>query len=59
MVKNQRVNAGDAGSIPGLGKSPGGEMTTHTNVLTWIIPWTEEPGRIQSLGSQSWTQMSD
>ena len=28
------------------------EMATHSNVLDWEIPWTEEPGRLQSLGSQ-------
>ena len=28
------------------------EMTTHTSTLAWKIPWTEEPGRLQSMGSQ-------
>ena len=28
------------------------EMVTHSSILAWIIPWTEEPGRIQSMGSQ-------
>ena len=28
------------------------EMTTHSSILTWRIPWTEEPGRLQSMGSQ-------
>ena len=28
------------------------EMATHSNTLAWIIPWTEEPGRLQSTGSQ-------
>ena len=27
------------------------EMTTHSSILTWEIPWTEEPGRLQSMGS--------
>ena len=27
-------------------------MTTHSNVLAWKIPWTEEPSRLQSIGSQ-------
>ena len=31
------------------------EMATHSSILTWIIPWTEEPGRPKSIGSQSWT----
>ena len=28
------------------------EMTTHSNILAWRIPWIEEPGRTQSVGSQ-------
>ena len=34
-------------------------MATHFNILAWRVPWTEEPGRLQSLGLQSWTQLSD
>ena len=88
-------NAGDLGSIPGLGRSPGEgngnplqysclenstdrrawqdivngiskrrvlslgwegpleeEMVTHSNILAWKIPWTEESGRLRSIGSQ-------
>ena len=33
-------------------------MTTHSNILAWEIPWTEEPGGLQSMGSQSQTQLS-
>ena len=29
------------------------EMATHSSILTWKIPWTEGPGRLQSMGSQS------
>ena len=29
------------------------EMAPHSNILAWKIPWTEEPGRLQSMGSQS------
>ena len=36
------------GSIPELGRSPGGRMATHSSTLDWRIPWTEEPGRLQS-----------
>ena len=36
----------DAGSIPGLGRSPGGGNRTHSSVLAWRIPWTEEFGRL-------------
>ena len=28
------------------------EMTIHSSILAWRIPWTEEPGRLQSIGSQ-------
>ena len=28
------------------------EMATHSSILAWTIPWTEEPGRLQSMGSQ-------
>ena len=34
-------------------------MATHSSILAWRIPWTEEPGRIQSKGSQSRTRLSD
>ena len=34
-------------------------MATHSGTIAWKIPWTEEPGRLQSMGSQSWTQLSD
>ena len=44
--------AGDTGSIPGSGRSPGGGHETHFSVLAWRIPWTEEPGRVESIGSQ-------
>ena len=32
---------------------------THSSILAWRIPWTEEPGRLQSMGSQSRTRLSD
>ena len=31
------------------------EMATHSSILAWRIPWTEETGGLQSTGSQSWT----
>ena len=40
------------GSIPTLGRSPGGGHGIHFSILAWRIPWTEEPGRLQSIGSQ-------
>ena len=35
------------------------EMATNSSILAWEIPWTEEPGWLQSMGSQSQTQLSD
>ena len=52
MVKNLPVNAGDVGLIPGSGRSLGEEMATHSSILAWKIPRTEEPGGLQSKGSQ-------
>ena len=34
-------------------------MATHSSILAWKIPWMEEPGRLQSMGSQSQTRLSD
>ena len=54
VVKNPPTNAGDIrdmGSIPGLGRYPGGGNSSHSSILVWRIPWTEEPGGIQSIGS--------
>ena len=54
MVKNPPANAGDTGdvdAIPGLRRSLE-EMVTYSSILTWIIPWTEESGRLQSMGLQ-------
>jgi len=53
MVKPSAYNAGDPGLIPGSGRFPlEKEMATHSSTLAWKIPWTEEPGRLQSMGSQ-------
>ena len=32
------------------------EMAAHSSTLAWRIPWTEESGRLQSMGMQSWTE---
>ena len=40
------------GSIPGWGRSPAEGMATHSSILAWRILWTEEPGWLQSIGSQ-------
>ena len=50
--KESASNAGDLGLIPGLGRSPGGEDGNYSSILAWRIPWAEEPGRLQSMGSQ-------
>ena len=52
-MKNLPANTGDTGSIPGLGRSLEEEMTTSSSILAWKIPWTEEPGGLQSMGSQT------
>ena len=55
LVKNPSASAGDArdrGLIPGSGRSPGAGNTTCFSILPWEIPWTEEPGGLQSTGSQ-------
>ena len=39
--------------------SLGKEMTTHSSILAWRIPWTEKPSGLSPMGSQSWTWLSD
>ena len=51
--KVSACNVGEPGSIPGLERSLEKEMATHSSTLAWIIPWMEEPGRLQSMGSQT------
>ena len=55
VVKNLPVSAGDirdTGSIPGLERSLEKETATHSSILAWRIPWSEKPGRLQSIGSK-------
>ena len=55
VVKNRTATVGDIrdmGSIPGLGRFPEEGVATHSSILAWIIPLTEEPGRLQSIGLQ-------
>ena len=40
------------GLIPGSGRSLEEEMATHSSILLWETPWTEESGGLQSMGSQ-------
>ena len=42
--------AGDLGSVPGQEDPLEKEMAAHSSTLAWRIPWTEEPGRLQSMG---------
>ena len=44
-------DAEDLGSIPGLDPLEK-KMAIHSSTIAWKIPWTEEPGRLQSMGSQ-------
>ena len=52
MVKAFANNAGDLGSILGWEDSLEKGTASHSSILAWKMPWTEEPGRPQSLGSQ-------
>ena len=52
VMKNLPVNAGDLGSIPGQDDLLVKGTATHSGILAWRIPWTEEPGGLQSMGSQ-------
>ena len=45
-------NARGLGLIPGLDNPLEKEMATHSSILAWEISWTEEPGRLQFIGSQ-------
>ena len=60
MGKNTPANAGNAGLIPGSEDPLKTEMATKSSILAWKIPWTEEPGGLQSTGSQkSQVQLSN
>ena len=55
MVENLPANAGDirdAGLIPGSEDPLEEDMATHSSILAWRISQTEEPGGLQSVGSQ-------
>ena len=58
MVKNPTANAGDTRDVsltPGLEDPLEKGMATHSSILAWRVPWTEEPGGLQSMGLQSVT----
>jgi len=48
--KESTCSAEDLGSIPESGRSSGKGMATHFSILACESPWTEEPGRLQSMG---------
>ena len=54
MVKNLPASEGDPEMIQPLGQEDPMEkkMATHSSILAWGISWTEEPGGLQSIGSQ-------
>ena len=52
VAKNLPANEGDTGSVPGPDDPLEKEMATHSSILAWKIPWTEEPGGLQSMGLQ-------
>ena len=58
--KNLLANAEDTSSIPGSGRFSGEGMATHSSILAWESTRTEEPGGLQSIGSQrSQTRLRD
>ena len=57
--KESACNAWNPGSISGQEDPLEKEMVTQSSILAWGIPWTEEPGGLQSIGSQSQTGRSD
>ena len=60
VVKNLPAIAGDTHLVPGLGRSLGEGNGNHSSILTWEIPWTEEPSRLHSMGLQKCqTRLSD
>ena len=60
MVKESACSAGDQGLIPGQEDPLEEEMATHSSILAWEIPWTEEPEGLQFHGVQkSWTRLND
>jgi len=53
VVKNPPANTGEI-RVQSLGREDPleEEMATHSSIIAWRIPWTDEPGRLQSMGSQ-------
>ena len=53
--KESAGSVGDPGLIPGLGTYLEKGMATHSSNFAWKIPWTKEPGRLQSMGHKEST----
>ena len=64
VIKKLPANAGDVkvGSIPGLGRTPGGGHGNPLSIFAWTLPWTEEPGGLQSIEwqrvRQDWSDLA-
>ena len=52
VVKNLSASAGETGATPGQEDPLEEEMAALSSILAWDIPWTEEPGGLQSMGPQ-------
>ena len=52
VVKELPCNEGDLGSVSGLGTYAQRKMMSFSSILAWRISWTDEPSRLQSIGSQ-------
>ena len=60
VAKSPPAHVGDAGFIPVSRRFPGEGNDNLLNILDLEIPWTEEPGSLQSMGlEKSWTQLSN
>ena len=57
--KEFACSAGGLSLIPASGRYLEKGMATHSSILAWRIPRTEEPGGLQSMESQSWTQLRE
>ena len=57
----ERQKADDPLLVSSLGREDALEegMASHSSILAGETPWTEEPGRLQSIGSQRWTQLKE
>ena len=51
-IQETAYNEGDVGLIPGTERSAEKEMTIYSSIFLWEILWTEEPGGLQSMGTQ-------